>query len=86
MAFIMRITRFSFPGIIFALYRSKSSGCKVRRWLPPKAARASCARSSPWDPVVTTMSSFGIDVFNLLRGYELVGIDRVDPGFFAASR
>ena len=23
----------------------------------------------------------GVDVFNFLRGYEVVGIDRMDPGF-----
>ena len=86
MAFIIRITRFSLPGIILALYRRRSSGCRVSKREPPNAACASCARSSPCDPVVTTMSSLGLTFSISSAGTSSSGSIGWIPAFFAASR
>ena len=86
MAFIMRITRFSFPGIILALYRSKSSGCRVMSRELPNAACASCARGSACEPVVTIISSLGFTWSISSAGTKVSGSMGAMPAFFAASR
>mmetsp|Transcript_19779 Transcript_19779/g.64298 ORF Transcript_19779/g.64298 Transcript_19779/m.64298 type:complete len:217 (-) Transcript_19779:972-1622(-) len=58
--FIIFMTRFSFPGMLFALYRIKSLSESLRKRAPPYAARLSEALGSPCEPVVTTRSSSGL--------------------------
>mmetsp|Transcript_5216 Transcript_5216/g.17436 ORF Transcript_5216/g.17436 Transcript_5216/m.17436 type:complete len:357 (-) Transcript_5216:898-1968(-) len=86
MAFIIRITRFSFPGIILALYKRRSSGCRVMNLELPNAACASCARGSAWLPVVTIMSSDGFIWSMSSAGTSVFGSMGAMPDLAAASR
>jgi len=48
--FIIFITRFSFPGITFAEYNTKSSDPNVNLLLESVEAKAKADLASPWDP------------------------------------